>query len=109
LKGIAAGLSEGGIIEFVVHELDIECPAAAVPEKLIVNISSLHLGNSIHAREVQLPAGATLLDDEDMVIVHCIAPHVEEEVTPVGAAEPGAVEPELIRKEKGEEEAGEEK
>jgi large subunit ribosomal protein L25 len=109
LKGTAAGLTEGGIIEFVVHEIDIECPAAAVPEKLIVNVSGLHLGDSIHARELALPAGATLLDDEDMVIVHCIAPHVEAEPETAGVAEPGAVEPELIRKEKTDEDEGEEK
>jgi large subunit ribosomal protein L25 len=109
LKGTAAGLSEGGIIEFVVHELDIECPAAAVPEKLVVNVSNLHLDGAIHAREVPLPEGATILDDEDMVIVHCIAPHVEAEPEVAGAVEPGAVEPELIRKEKAEEEEGEEK
>lgn len=109
LKGTAAGLSEGGIVEFVVHELDIECPAAAVPEKLVININDLHLGNAIHAREVPLPAGASLLDDEDMVIVHCIAPHVEAEAEAAGAAEPGSVEPELIRKEKAAEEEAEEK
>jgi len=109
LKGTAAGLSEGGIIEFVVHEIDIECPAAAVPEKLIVNVNDLHLGKSIHAREIVLPEGATVLDDEDMVIVHCIAPHIEVEAGVAGAAEPGAVEPELIRKEKAAEEEAEEK
>jgi large subunit ribosomal protein L25 len=109
LKGTAAGLSEGGIIEFVVHELDIECPAAAVPEKLIINVNELHLGKAIHARDVSLPEGATVLDDEDMVIVHCIAPHVEAEAEVAGAVEPGAVEPELIRKEKAAEEEAEEK
>lgn len=109
LKGTAAGLSEGGIVEFVVHELDIECPAAAVPEKLIVNINDLHLGKAIHAREVPLPEGAQVLDDEDMVIVHCIAPHLEGDADVAGAAEPGSVEPELIRKEKAAEDEGEEK
>ena len=43
LKGTAVGLSEGGIIEFVLHEVEIECPAAAVPDKLIVNVNDLHL------------------------------------------------------------------
>ena len=109
LKGTAAGLSEGGIIEFVVHELDIECPAAAVPEKLVINVNELHLGGAIHAREVTLPEGATVLDDENMVIVHCIAPHIEGDAEVAGAAEPGAVEPELIRKEKTAEEEAEEK
>ncbi len=110
LKGTAVGLSEGGIIEFVLHELEIECPAAAVPEKLIVNVNDLHLNQAIHARDVVLPAGARVLDDPDLVVVHCIAPHVVEEVAAAPVAEPGAAEPELIRKEKPtEEEAAEEK
>jgi large subunit ribosomal protein L25 len=109
LKGTAVGLSEGGIIEFVLHELEIECPAAAVPEKLIVNITDLHLDQAIHAREVTLPQGARVLDDPDLVVVHCIAPHIVEEAPTAAVAEPGAVEPELIRKEKPVEEEVEEK
>src|SRR6185369_15674018 len=88
LKGTAVGLGEGGIIEFVLHELEIECPAASVPEKLIVNINDLHLGGAIHAKEVQLPGGAEILDDPDLVVVHCIAPHDVEE-TAAAVAEPG--------------------
>jgi large subunit ribosomal protein L25 len=99
LRGTAPGLSEGGIVEFVLHELDIQCPAAAVPEKLVVNIGGLHLGGAIHARDVSLPEGAKLLVDPDLVVVHCIAPHVKAEEAAV-VAEPGAAEPELIRKEK---------
>src|SRR5262249_50623238 len=108
LKGTAIGLSEGGIIEFVLHELEIECPAASVPEKLIVNINDLHLDGAIHAKDVPLPEGATVLDDPDLVVVHCIAPHVVEETAVAAVAEPGAVEPELIRKEKAAEEEAEE-
>jgi large subunit ribosomal protein L25 len=109
LKGTAVGLSEGGIIEFVLHELEIECPAASVPEKLIVNINDLHLDGAIHAKDVPLPEGATVLDDPDLVVVHCIAPHVVEEAAAGAVAEPGAAEPELIRKEKPAEEEAEEK
>jgi len=109
LKGTAVGLTEGGIIEFVLHEVEIDCPAAAVPEKLIVNVNDLHLDQAIHARDLPLPPGASLVDDADLVVVHCIAPHIMEETPAAGVAEPGAVEPELIRKEKTAEEEGEEK
>jgi|SRR6478752_7595773 large subunit ribosomal protein L25 len=108
LKGTAAGLSEGGIIEFVLHELEIECPAASVPDKLIVNVNDLHLDQAIHANQVPLPEGAKVLDDPELVVVHCIKPHVVEEVASVAAVEPGAAEPELIRKEKPAEEGEEE-
>ncbi len=109
LKGTAPGLSEGGIIEFVVHEIEIECPAGAVPEKLIVNVGNLHMNDAIHAREVPLPQGARVLSDPEAVVVHVVAPHIVVEEAPAAVAEPGAVEPELIRKEKPEEEEAEEK
>jgi len=109
LKGTAAGLSEGGIVEFVLHELEIECPAAAVPEKLVVNVNDLHLNKAIHARDVHLPEGATILDDLDLVVVHCITPHMQDDTATVAAVEPGAAEPELIRKEKTDEDEAEEK
>ena len=107
LKGTAVGLSEGGIIEFVLHELEIDCPAASVPEKLIVNVNELHLEQAIHAKDIVLPQGATLVDDPELVVVHCITPHVVEEEPAAAMAEPGAVEPELIRKEKPAEEEAE--
>jgi large subunit ribosomal protein L25 len=111
LKGTAPGLSEGGIIEFLVHEIEIECPAGSVPDKLIVNVNDLHLNGAIHSKEVPLPQGAKVLSDPDAVVVHCVAPHVVAEETPAGAAvaEPGAIEPELIRKEKAAEDEAEEK
>lgn len=109
LKGTAAGLSEGGIVEFVLHELEIECPAAAVPEKLVVNVSDLHLNKAIHAGEVRLPEGATILDDPDLVVVHCITPHMSDDADTDAGAEAGGVEPELIRKEKSADDEAEEK
>src|SRR6478736_4159802 len=109
LKGTAVGLSEGGIIEFVLHELEIECPAASVPEKLVVNVNDLHLNKAIHARDVHLPEGATILDDLDLVVVHCITPHMTEDADTAAGAETGGVEPELIRKEKSADDEAEEK
>jgi large subunit ribosomal protein L25 len=102
LRGTAVGVMEGGIIEHVLHEIDILCPAMAVPDKLTLNITELHLNKSIYAKDVPLPEGATLITDEDAVIVHCVPPHVEAEA---GAPGSGA-EPEVIgKKEKEEAEA----
>jgi large subunit ribosomal protein L25 len=104
LKGTAPGLGEGGVLQFVLHELHIECPAFAIPEKLYANVNDLHLGKAIHASDIALPEGAKLTSDPQLVVVSCIAPQKDEEEA--GGAE-GTVEPELIRKEKGEEEAAE--
>lgn len=108
LKGTAPGLSEGGIVEHLVHEVEIDCPAGSVPEKLIVNINNLHLDGAIHAHEITLPEGAEMLTDADTVIVHCVPPHDAPEEGAAAVTEPGAIEPELIRKEKADEEGAEE-
>jgi len=105
LKGTAPGLSEGGIIEHLVHEVEIDCPAGSVPERLIVSVNDLHLDGAIHAREIVLPEGAEMLTDAETVIVHCTRPHDATDEGAAAVAEPGSVEPELIRKDKEDEAA----
>ena len=107
LRGTAVGTTEGGVVQFVTHEIDIECPAASIPEKIQINIADLHLDNAIHASEVPLPEGAKLVTPGDVVIVQCVT-KLEEEVVTAAAPVEGAVEPELIKKEKPAEEEGEE-
>jgi large subunit ribosomal protein L25 len=104
LRGEAAGVKAGGVLHFITHELDIECPAGSIPEKIVVNVKELQLDGEIVARDVALPEGVKLVGHGDDVIVSCAKPiEVEEE----GAAVPGAIEPELIRKEKEGDEEGE--
>jgi large subunit ribosomal protein L25 len=103
LRGEAAGSREGGIVNFITHEIEITCPVSSIPEHLYVNVSGLRLGDAIHASELELPAGATLLSESHAVIVSCMAPLADEDTTPGGAV----VEPELIRKPKEEGEAKE--
>ena len=80
-----------------------------IPDKLHLNINHLQIGGQLTAADIEdLPAGAKILDDIDMMIVHCIQPEVEEEEAV--AEEAGAAEPEVIGKGKeDEEEEGEEK
>lgn len=98
LHGEAPGTSEGGQINFVTHELTISCPAALVPEHLVVPLGGLHLGQSIHASEVKLPEGAKMVTPASVVVVQVAKPQVlaDEAETGTGA------EPELIRKPKEE-------
>ena len=105
LKGSAKGLKEGGVVIHVRHEVQIDCPVVSIPDRLIVNINNLALGESITAGQAELPEGATMLTDHDAIIVQCTSPLAElESETPAGEAEPEVVG----RKAKeGEEEAGE--
>ena len=110
LKGESPGVLNGGIIEQVVHSIEIEVALDVIPEKLHISIKNLQIGDHLTAKDIMdLPPGAKILVDEDELIVHCVMPVTEEEETE--AAEEGATaEPEVIKKGKDEdEEEGEEK
>ncbi len=99
LRGEAPGIKDGGVVEHLVHEVEIDCEALAIPEKLFVSINELKVGDSLTAAAIQLPAGVTLITDVNEVIVHCIVPVEVDEST----AEAGAAEPEVIGRKPDEE------
>lgn len=105
VRGDAPGAKDGGVIEIVVHEVEIECEAEAIPEKIDVSIRELALGGEITAGEVALPAGVTMITDADVLLVHCVKPKAMAEVVGEGAV----AEPEIIGRKPGEEEEAEEK
>jgi large subunit ribosomal protein L25 len=102
LRGEAPGVKEGGVVEHLVHEVELDCPASAIPERLHVNINHLKLHDSITVAELELPTGATALSDPSTVVVHCIEP---VEVPEEEVAEAVAGEPEVIGEDKEKEEA----
>jgi large subunit ribosomal protein L25 len=106
-RGTAAGSHEGGIVELVMHEIEIECPAGSIPDKIAVRVHDLHVGHSLKAGEIPLPEGVRLLVDPDIIVVHCVGRTLEEEeALPEAAGE--AAEPELIGRKAKEEEEEEE-
>jgi large subunit ribosomal protein L25 len=109
LKGEAPGANEGGVVEQVLHSIEIEVSLDVIPEKLHVSIKNLQVGGHLTVKDIyDLPPGAELVDvDDDMMVVHCIKPAAEVEAAEEGAA----AEPEVIAKGKAEEEGeeGEEK
>jgi large subunit ribosomal protein L25 len=109
LRGEAPGSRDGGVIEQMVHSIEIEVPLDEIPDKLHININHLEIDGELTVADIEdLPPGAKILDDLDMMVVHCVQPVAEEEEE--AAAEAGAAEPEVIGKGKEEEEEeGEEK
>ena len=97
----------GGILDQIMHDLEISVDPSNIPHHITVDVNPLTIGHSIHAGEIALPEGVTLLSDADSTVCVCAAPKVEIEETPAveaaGAATPA--EPELIRKTKADEEA----
>jgi large subunit ribosomal protein L25 len=99
--------SFGGILEQSLRSLEIECLPKDLPEVLIIDVSGLNIGDSIHVKHIALPAGVTALDDPDLTVFLVAAPAVAEIPAAAAAAAPAA-QPEVI-KEKKEEAAPEKK
>ncbi len=93
----------GGLLDQVLHELEVSVDPANIPHHIVVDVTPLTIGHSIHAGEIALPAGCELVTDADATVCVCAAPKVEAEPAAGEAAAPA--EPELIRKPKAEDEA----
>lgn len=78
LKGIAKGVKDGGLLEFVKHTIELECLPALIPAHLDVDVTALTIGHSIHVGDIQLPANVKLLDDPKASIVSIIGKTKEE-------------------------------
>ena len=72
LRGQAAGIAEGGILEQLVHSLRIKCPAGAIPDSIKVDVSHLEVDEGIHVRDLSLPPGVTVDAEPDLLIVHVV-------------------------------------
>ncbi|MDX1965136.1 MAG: 50S ribosomal protein L25 [Pirellulales bacterium] len=102
LKGTAQGVKDGGVLSHLVHEVQVECLAAAIPDKLFLNVTNLAKGQSLHAREIDLPVGVKLLSDPELIIAQCVEPTADADLTLAA----GGAEPEVIgRKAEDKEEA----
>ncbi|HUG54377.1 MAG TPA: 50S ribosomal protein L25 [Vicinamibacteria bacterium] len=115
LLGTPVGVKvQGGIVDWVTRELEIESLPADIPEKIAVDISNLEIGKHLRVADLTAPDRVTILTDAEVVIAHVVAPRAEEAPAAAEAAAPveeGAAEPEVIKKGKAtaEGEAGEEK
>jgi len=104
LRGIAPGVTGGGVLEQPMHTLHVECLAISIPQSIRVNIGELQIGAAIHVRELHLPEGVTPLDDPESVVVTVKQPLVEEAAPAAPAAAEGTAEPEVIGRKAAEEE-----
>jgi len=114
LAGIPVGVKlQGGLVDFVTRELELECLPADIPEKILVDIAHLELGKHLRVSDLKLGDKVKVLTEADIVIAHVVLPRAEvvaETAAVEAAPEAGAAEPEVIKKgktEKGEGEAEE--
>jgi large subunit ribosomal protein L25 len=103
---------QGGVLDIVHRQIEIECLPADIPEHIVLDVSEMMVGQSVRVRDVAADAKWKALSDPEMMLLHVIIPKVEEvAATPeAAAAAAGAApaEPEVIKKGKKEEAEGEE-
>jgi large subunit ribosomal protein L25 len=109
LVGTPDGVKNGGgILEAVLHEIEITCDPSNIPHHLTLDVSALTIGHSMHASEIPMPEGVTLETDPDATVCICAAPKVEAEPEAAAADDAAApAEPELIKKGKDDEDSDE--
>ncbi len=104
--GIANGVKNfGGLLEQSIRGLTIECLPKDLPDKIMVDVSALNIGDSIHVRDLTLPEGVRTRIHLELTVFSVVAPTVEEEPVAAVAAEGAAAGPEVIREKKEEPEA----
>jgi large subunit ribosomal protein L25 len=110
LEGVPVGVkTQGGLLDFITRELDIECLPLDIPEKVSIDVSHLEIGKHFRVSDLGQIPKVTILTEPDVVIAHVVvrreeaAPAAEEaaegEAAPAAEA---AAEPEVAKKGKGE-------
>jgi len=101
--GVPNGVKNfGGLLEQNLRALAIECLPRDLPDRITVDVSALNIGDSVHVRDIKLPAGVTAKVQAELTAFSVMAPVIEEE--PVAAEAEAAAGPEVItaKKEEGE-------
>jgi len=104
LSGVARGVKEGGVLDWQIRELHVECLPNAIPDAIEVNVDDVGVHDYVHVSDLKLPEGVKVFEDPERVVVGVT--HARAEVVPeVAPVEAGAVpaEPEVIKKGKVEE------
>jgi large subunit ribosomal protein L25 len=98
---------QGGLLEVITREVEIECLPNEIPDAFTVDVSPLMIGQNLRASDIALSGSMKLVSAADQVIAHCVAMKAEEAPAAEAAVEgaPAApAEPEVIKKGKKEEE-----
>ncbi len=100
VKGEAVGVKqEGGSLEHILWEMEVECLPTNIPANIEVDISALKMGEAIHVKDIVFPAGVKCLNDPEAIVLHIAAP-MKEEVPAEGVEGEEKQEPEVIKEKK---------
>ena len=103
--GEAAGVREQkGILNVVLHELDVSCLPTMIPERIDADVTALMIGDVLTVGDLRAPEGVRIINDPGQAVVTVAAPMAEEVVTPAAPAAVATAEPEVLSERKPNEE-----
>ncbi|MCM8786874.1 MAG: 50S ribosomal protein L25 [Candidatus Omnitrophica bacterium] len=106
LKGEAKGVKEGGIVEQILWNIEVEGFPTDIPPKIEIDISELMIGHAIHVLDIKIPENLKIITSEDATVVTVV--EKKEEVVAATPTEGAPQEPEVIKEKKETEEKEEE-
>lgn len=101
ITGNAPGVKEGGVLQHMLHKLEIQCLPKNIPSHIDVDVSNLNMNDSIKVGDLKLE-NVTILNEENASVVSVVPPTVEKETPAEGEEAP--TEPEVISKAKKDDE-----
>jgi large subunit ribosomal protein L25 len=93
LSGVEAAEKKGGMLEHILHNLEVNCLPKDLPESLHYDVAVLNVGDALHVRDLNLPDGVKARLDGEVVVAVLKEPTVSEEPTPAAAAAPAKAAP----------------
>lgn len=105
-KGVAKGAREGGLFLAIEESVTVRCRPHLIPSEIIVDVSGLAIGDAVHASDLTVPEGVTLVTPADAVLAHVQMPRL----APEPSAEPAisAADVPLVSDDEEQDEGGDE-
>ena len=99
LRGTPKGAADGGVLNHMLHEIEVECDPAAIPERLTVEVDHMVIGDMIHVSDIKLPEGVKSITKATDVVASCTEARAEE-VVAAAPVEGASAEPEVLTEKK---------
>ncbi|MCK9432754.1 MAG: 50S ribosomal protein L25 [Candidatus Omnitrophica bacterium] len=100
VKGEAVGVKQdGGSLEYLMWEIEVECLPTNIPQEITVDIAALKIGDAVHIKDIAFPDKVVPVNEPETVVLHVVAP-MKEEAPAEGEEGEAAAEPEVIKEKK---------
>ncbi len=106
LTGNAPGVKDGGILQHILHKLEVKCLPQNIPSHIEIDINALSIGDAVKVGDIKID-NVEILNDANATVVSVVQPAAAETTEETAPTEEGTAEPEVITKGKKEEEAAE--